>query len=580
MDKGNSEENFVDTQSNLEEETMKIKANVNLLVVCALVALPLMAVAQQYGFTRTAEIPVPEADLNVGGIGNMIAGVDLDGDGNLEIYLVNDNINDWAQEQIPRIYKLEFDGTDWQVVWSAVAPIPKQNTWPALTIGDLDKDSKPELLWGVVNFTETGNENPARILAYELTAAGSDDFGIAAGDTNFLPNSTFTIVPADSLNKNLRPTRFVAADVDNDGTDEVVFSDRKGNDAGYYFGVCSVDDIPDAGDGSETWTLEVSGKDFGDLSAAPIENKWDVAVIDSNIYTFCEVEISKLSYANGSWSYTALSPIAGGASFITSQVVDLDSDGTEEIIAGTYDWLDDAEKGVYLLQESGDTLKHTKLAGIGTGDRLIGGAHGDIDQDGYLDFVFGSRFSEPNASIFRLAYRGGDITAPANYEFTVIDSKYVAIEDGDVWSVINIVNIDDDAELEVLYTSSTSYGATMFDPGTSPPIIVLDYGEIIATEPVEAVPGAFALQQNYPNPFNPSTRISFTLNQAMDVQLVVYNLLGREIVSLREGYAKPGYNHVIWNGRSADGLEVPAGIYIARLNGSGHTQSIKMLLLK
>ncbi|MDW7679081.1 MAG: hypothetical protein SCK70_00835, partial [bacterium] len=63
-------------------------------------------------FERILEIPFPETDLNVGGAGQMISGVDLDGDGLLEIYLVNDNWNDTPNELIPRIYKLEQTSPD------------------------------------------------------------------------------------------------------------------------------------------------------------------------------------------------------------------------------------------------------------------------------------------------------------------------------------------------------------------------------------------------------------------------------------------------------------------------------------
>jgi len=452
-----------------------MRGKIATVILLAAVAL-MFSVADndaQPQFVRKAEIPIPEPDLNNGGTGNMIAGTDIDKDGRVEIFLVNDNWNDTPNELIPRIYKLEKEGENWVVVWKATAQIPKQNTWPCFTMGDLDKDGKMELYWGPVNFLEAGNENPPRILVFESKGDGSDEMGVPDGTGNYLPNAKWTI--ATENNANIRPMRWVIADPDNDGTEELIFADRTGKSgAGYFCGVVSVSNIPDNGDGSETWTLEVSGLDFG-LKSGPTQNKWDVAVIGPHIYSFCEIEITKFTWDGNAWQCDALLPMAGGAPVQSCQVVDLDHDGTKEIILAVYDWGDDAYKGIYLLQEDADTLKRTELVNMSkywpSGSRgPWGSAAGDIDQDGYLDFVFGSRASTPNAAIFRLAYRGGDITNPANYEFAMIDSMYA---DGGIWTVLNIANVDDDPELEVLYTSSTDAG-TFPNLGTKP-IVVLDY---------------------------------------------------------------------------------------------------------
>ena len=104
---------------------------------------------------------------------------------------------------------------------------------------------------------------------------------------------------------------------------------------------------------------------------------------------------------------------------------------------------------------------------------------------------------------------------------------------------------------------------------------------LLANDPAhQALPTGFDLRQNYPNPFNPQTTIQFALPVGTDLTLVVYDLLGREIVRLIDGYREPGYQQVDWNGRTASGKAVPSGIYIARLVASEHTRSIKMLLLK
>jgi len=530
-------------------------------------------------FDRSAEIPVPDADLNNGGIGSMISGVDVDGDGKTEIYLVNDNWNEGAGEVIPRIYKLEYDGSDWVVVWSDSLSPFYQNTWPCLSLADLDGDTKMELVFGPVNSTAV-TDNPDRMIVYEH--AGGDVFGVDDGAGGYNPNSTWTIVTEDNVN--LRPMDWEIVDVDDDGVDEIIFADRKGADGGYYFGVCSVDDIPDNGAGTETWTLEVSGKDF--TLGAGIQNKWDVAVVGNNCYMFCEAEISKLSWNGTSWDYTSLTPMAGGSSVQSAQVVDLDGDGTKEIITAVYDWGDDTKKAVMLLKEDGDTLKHYELVNtnsyFSSGSRGLWGSDvGDIDQDGYLDFVFGSRAGDVNARIFLFSYKGGDITSPDSYEFSVIDEAYVA--EGGVWGVINIANIDDDPELEVLYTSSVSYGGDMFTPAHSAPIIVLDpvgtSGIEIENEEV-LVAEKYVLHQNYPNPFNPTTSIAFEIPMTKHVQLVIYDMLGREVISLVDNELQQGKHSVIWNGKDKYGHNVSTGVYIYQLRAKNITRSKTMTFIK
>ena len=94
------------------------------------------------------------------------------------------------------------------------------------------------------------------------------------------------------------------------------------------------------------------------------------------------------------------------------------------------------------------------------------------------------------------------------------------------------------------------------------------------------IPEVYALHPNYPNPFNPSTTIRYDMPEAGEVTLIVYDMLGREVVRLVQGRVEVGYQGVIWNGRTEYGREVPSGIYIARMITAGYTKSMKMLLLK
>ncbi len=527
---------------------------------------------------RVVEIPMPEDSLNNGGIGAIIGGVDVDGDGAPEIYVVNNNWNDNPSELIPRIYKLEKEagGTAWNVVWSSSVEffISAQNTWPALTLGDLDADGKMELIWGVVNNTAAG-ANPYRILVYEH--AGGDNFGIDAGSGNWEPTAMWTITDTD--NENIRPNKFVIVDIDDDGVDEICFDDRKGTTNGYFFGVASVDNIPDDGDGSETWTLEISGKDF--TLAAGEENKWDVFIVNSKIYASCENYISQVYYDGTAWNYNALKPLGAGASFRSAQVQDIDEDGNEDVVIAAYFW---GTEDVYFQVgvDDGDSLIYYNLFNIDTvthllnGGRICGGAQGDLDNDGKPDFVFGSRYSgPPNAQIYRLEHQGGDITESLNWIMTVVDTATTAFAPGTsgFWDIIAVGQTDGDPEDEIIYSSSISKQLTD-GSWVSFPIIILDDAETVGIRGI-LTPRSFELGQAYPNPFNPTTLIPFVLNESGYVSLRVYDIHGGCVATLINGNMDIGTYEI-----NFDASELSSGIYLYQLQLDNTFRAGKIVLNK
>ena len=97
---------------------------------------------------------------------------------------------------------------------------------------------------------------------------------------------------------------------------------------------------------------------------------------------------------------------------------------------------------------------------------------------------------------------------------------------------------------------------------------------------VVAVPNEFALHPNYPNPFNPSTNIDFDIVKDGHTQIIVYDIMGRQIKNLVGGIMKSGYHTVSWSGRNDSGNNVSAGVYLCTLSTSSFTKTIKLLLLK
>ena len=90
-----------------------------------------------------------------------------------------------------------------------------------------------------------------------------------------------------------------------------------------------------------------------------------------------------------------------------------------------------------------------------------------------------------------------------------------------------------------------------------------------------AVVSNFELQQNYPNPFNPTTQIRYTLAEQSQVTLKVYNILGKEIVTLVNEIKGAGVHEVGFNGSG-----LASGVYFYTLQTGQFSQTRKMILMK
>lgn len=85
----------------------------------------------------------------------------------------------------------------------------------------------------------------------------------------------------------------------------------------------------------------------------------------------------------------------------------------------------------------------------------------------------------------------------------------------------------------------------------------------------------FRLSQNYPNPFNPSTIITYQIPKSRHVRLTVYDLLGREIMTLVNEEMRPGSYQATFNGTN-----LASGVYFYRLQAGEFVQTRKLILMK
>jgi hypothetical protein len=83
-----------------------------------------------------------------------------------------------------------------------------------------------------------------------------------------------------------------------------------------------------------------------------------------------------------------------------------------------------------------------------------------------------------------------------------------------------------------------------------------------------------------PNPFRESTAIEYGLPTSMSVELVIYDVTGREIRRFARGYEPPGSRTVRWDGRNARGSLVGSGVYFAKLHTSRGIRIQKLVLTR
>ena len=89
------------------------------------------------------------------------------------------------------------------------------------------------------------------------------------------------------------------------------------------------------------------------------------------------------------------------------------------------------------------------------------------------------------------------------------------------------------------------------------------------------MPTEFTLSPAYPNPFNPVTTLGFALPEETDISIIIYNIQGREIITLTDGVMDAGYHSVIWNANHHS-----SGLYFEQMVAGEYLKTQKLMLVK
>jgi|GEM_PF-1431628 len=428
---------------------------------------------------------------------------------------------------------------------------------------------------------------PQVATAADLDGDGNSDLAVANYLSDnvsvLLGNGDGTYAAAVNYGAGGGSQSVTAADLDGDGDSDMAEANYSSNSVSVLLN-----------NGSGTYAAAVNygvGSYPYSVSAADL----DLAVANSSSNS-----VSVL-LNNGSGTYAATVNYGVGNNPRSVTGADLDGDGDSDLaVANTF-----SDNVSVLLNNGSGTYAAAVNYGVGSSPRSVTAA--DLDGDGDADLAVANAYSD-NVSVL-LGNGDGTYAAAVNYGAGIGPVSVTAADlDGDGDSDLAVANTFSDNVSVLLgngggtYAAAVNYGvgsyprsvtAADLDGDGDSDLAVANYGSDnvsvllnigvpvdVIPPPAVTIPSEFALHAAYPNPFNPGTTVRFDLPEAAEVYLVVYDLLGREVVRLVDGRREAGYYRVIWDGRDAQSREVPTGLYIARMMTPQYTRSIKLMLLK
>lgn len=337
---------------------------------------------------------------------------------------------------------------------------------------------------------------------------------VAGHDQYTLPQKSYTFYPTDGLNDDVSLFGSAVGDIDKDGTDEVFFT-------AFYHG--------------DVWMLKYNRGD-------------DPLIVDSS-------HVFKI--ASGFPSQNC---------FMSPTVADVDGNGKREIYIGS-----SYPNQIIQLEFQGgdprDSLNWRKRV-IYTGDGAFYSQYTYRDSVGVRDTLRtgGDGFASK-------IFAGCDLDGNGKQE---IVAPYQSLPDSITYKWMHY---DTSSHLWKTDSQRTTpnkdhrWVFRIFESDNVTGIKEKDY--------VVITPSDYRLDQNYPNPFNPSTKISFYLPVDKVVSLTVYDMLGREVKALlKNEHLQQGAHSVVWDGKNNIGKDAPSGTYVYTLKFGNFQLSKKMTLVR
>lgn len=232
---------------------------------------------------------------------------------------------------------------------------------------------------------------------------------------------------------------------------------------------------------------------------------------------------------------------------------DIDGDSDNDIIAA----IDNVDSILLVcLTNDGGGIFHSDTIGSMAGT-LLKLYLADLDADGDRD-VAGACYT----------YGQGDMAVLINDNGSFRSAQYY----GGSGRRIALIDLDNDDDIDA--ACATNNGIS----------ILFNLSDLATDADDLNDPGtrmtAWSLSQNYPNPFNPATRIEYTIPSRCRVTLIVFNVLGQQIITLVDRMQSAGSHSVLWDGTDGHGRSVSSGLYFYQLSFDDVVDTKKMMLLR
>jgi hypothetical protein len=226
-----------------------------------------------------------------------------------------------------------------------------------------------------------------------------------------------------------------------------------------------------------------------------------------------------------------------------------------------YNTIYQAEEAVY----SGATLAATYAGYHGSGYLVY--------KNPYNDFIEWT-VDVPSSGSYNLIFRYANDSWPRPLELKVNGSvkeaslKFPATGAWTNWEVVSSTQSLNAGENIIRLTAIGLSGSNIDE-------LRVEEGISALNESTNVIPNEFILQQNYPNPFNPTTKIKYSIPVESFVSIIVYDLLGREIITLVNEKKQQGTYQVEF-----DGKNLSSGIYYYSIITGDFTETKKFVLMK